>query len=206
MTVKPTHYDIEKLIKGLVLPFCHVKRDMPLPVGERRWENDAEHSWSVAFLACTLAPKLDPSLDISKICQFAVVHDLVEVYATDTSTFADHEHLATKVEREEQALKRISSETTQFPWIAETIEAYERQDTPEAKFVSAIDKYIAVTYDLIDEGKLFRERKMSLEEYNKSLESQRRKVQDHPLVAEYYEEVRTQLDAHPEFFHQPVSA
>ncbi len=41
---KPTHEDIENLLRKIILPFYHIKRDMPLPVGERRWENDAEHS------------------------------------------------------------------------------------------------------------------------------------------------------------------
>lgn len=41
---KPTHSDIDSLLRTLVLPFYHIKRDMPLPLGERRWENDAEHS------------------------------------------------------------------------------------------------------------------------------------------------------------------
>lgn len=202
---KPTHDHIEKLIRTLVLPFYHVKRDMPLPIGERRWENDAEHSWSLALVACALAPEVDPSLDIGKICQFAVAHDLVEVYADDTSTFASEEQLATKAGREEQALKQIAKEFAHFPWIVQTIEEYERKDTNEARFVYALDKYIAVAYDYIDEGKLFRERKVTLAEYNKSLGTHRAKARSHPIIAEYYEAVRSLLDTHPEFFHQEAA-
>jgi len=68
--------------------------------------------------------------------------------------------------------------------------------------VYALDKYIAVTYDYIDEGKLFRERKVTLEDYNKSLETHRAKAQSYPAVGKYYNEVRDLLDAHPGFFHQ----
>lgn len=71
-------------------------------------------------------------------------------------------------------------------------------------FVYALDKYIAVAYDHIDEGKLFRERKVTLEEYNSSLESHRTKAHSHPSIGEYYDEVRHLLDQHPEFFHQPT--
>lgn len=202
---KPTHDHIEKLIRTLVLPFYHIKRDMPLPIGERRWENDAEHSWSLALVACALAPEVDSSLDVGKVCQFAVAHDLVEVYADDTSTFASEEQLATKAEREEQALRQIAKEFAHFPWIVQTIEEYERKDTNEARFVYALDKYIAVAYDYIDEGKLFRECSVTLAEYNKSLETHRVKAQSHPIIAEYYEAVRSLLDAHPEFFHQDAS-
>jgi putative hydrolase of HD superfamily len=199
---KPSHSQIEHLLKTLVLPFYHIKRDMPLPVGERREENDAEHSWSLAMVACSIAHEVDPALDIGKICQFAVVHDLVEVYADDISVFASDEKLISKIEREEKALQRISSEFPHFPWIVQTIKSYERRDTDEAKFVYALDKYIPRVYDLIDEGRLFRERKVTIAQYNKSLELHRKKAQAHPEVAKYYEEVRSLLDAHPEYFHQ----
>jgi putative hydrolase of HD superfamily len=198
---KPTHQDIENLLRKIILPFYHVKRDMPLPIGERRWENDAEHSWSVAFLACVLAPRIDSKLDVGKIAQYAIAHDIVEVYADDTSTFADEEKLASKADREEAALKRIAEEFAHFPWIGQIVEEYERKDTDEARFVYALDKYITVAYDYIDEGKLFRERKVTLKQYTKSLEAHRKKVQSHSEVAKYYEEVRSLLDAHPEFFH-----
>ena len=175
-----------------------------MPIGERRWENDAEHSWSLAFLACALAPQIDSKLDVGKIAQYATAHDIVEVYADDTSTFAANEELASKDEREEAALRRITKEFNHFPWIAQTIQEYERRDTNEAKFVYALDKYIAVTYDYIDKGKLFKERKMSLDTYNKHLEVHRKKAHHHPEVAKYYEEVRALLDSHPEFFHVDV--
>ncbi|HTE22194.1 MAG TPA: HD domain-containing protein [Candidatus Limnocylindria bacterium] len=202
----PTHNQIEDLLRKLVLPFYHIKRDNPLPGDDRRWENDAEHSWSLALLACSLAPEVDPALDVGKICQFATAHDLVEVYADDTSTFASQEHLASKVEREEQALERITKEFAHFPWIIQTIEAYERKDTDEAKFVYALDKYIACAFDFMDEGKLFLERKVTLANYNKSLEAHRTKAHSHPIIAKYYEEVRALLDAHPEYFHQETAS
>ncbi|MGD8373628.1 MAG: HD domain-containing protein [Candidatus Woesebacteria bacterium] len=198
---KPTHADIERLIRKIILPFYHVKRDRPLPIGERRPENDAEHSWSVAFLACALAPQIDPKLDVGKIAQYATAHDLVEVYANDTSVFASAEDLASKAAREELALKQITKEFAHFPWIIRTIEEYEHKDSNEAKFVYALDKYIAVTYDYIDEGKMFRDRKVSISQYDKSLEAHRQKAQSHTEVGKYYNEVRDLLDSHPEFFH-----
>lgn len=198
---KPTHSDIENLLKHIILPFYHVKRDMPLPIGERRWENDAEHSWSVAFLACALAPQVDPTLNLGVIAQYAIAHDIVEVYANDTSVFASNDELSSKDKREQAALKRIEKEFGHFPWIVQTVEAYESKQSNEAKFVYALDKYIAIAYDYIDEGKLFRERKVSLDSYNKSLEVHRQKASSHPEVSKYYEEVRALLDAHPEYFH-----
>lgn len=198
---KPTHADIEKLIRKIVLPFYHVKRDTLLPLGERRWENDAEHSWSVTFLACVLAPMIDPSLHIGKVAQLATIHDLVEVYADDTSTFANQRKLASKARREKEALQLILNEFSHFSWLIQTLQEYETKNTNEAKFVSAIDKYITVLYDYVDEGRQLREQKITMDRYRTGLEAQRAKVQQHPEVAKYYEAIRALLDSRPEFFH-----
>jgi 5'-deoxynucleotidase YfbR-like HD superfamily hydrolase len=199
---KPAHKHIDTLIRDLILPFHHIKRGTQLPIGERRWENDAEHSWSLAMLACSLAPEVDPTLDIGKISQFAIVHDLVEVYADDTSVFASAEELLSKSKREEAALQRIEREFTHFPWIAQTITAYEHKDTPEALFVYAVDKYIAIAYDHIDEGRLLREQKITRAQYNASLQAHRAKAHSHPAVIKYYDEVRDLLDSRPDYFYQ----
>jgi 5'-deoxynucleotidase YfbR-like HD superfamily hydrolase len=198
---KPTHDQIEKLITQVVLPFYHVQRDMPLPLGERRIENDAEHSWSLAFVACALAPEVDPKLDLGRICQFAIVHDLVEVYAGDTAVHGDPAHVATKDAREAAAGKKLAREFAYLPWITQTLDAYNRKDTDEALFVYALDKYLPVFFDYLDQAKLFRERGYSLERYNKELEKHRVKAHSHPAVGKYYDEVRELLNAHPEYFH-----
>jgi putative hydrolase of HD superfamily len=202
MASKPHHADVQDLIQSLILPFYHVKRDSPLPIGERRFENDAEHSWSLALLACALAPEVNKKLDVGKICQFAIAHDLVEIFADDTSNFADPEKVASKDVREEQALRKIEIEYAHFPWIVDTIHAYERKDTEEAKFVYALDKYLPVYFDYLDHAKLFRERKLTLDAYNKILEPHREKAHAHPAVAEYYDEIRDLINQHPEYFHQ----
>lgn len=199
---KPTHDQIEKLITKVILPFYHVKRDMPLPVGERRSENDAEHSWSLAFLACALAPEIDQKLDVGLICQFAIVHDLVEVYAGETAVHGNPQYVRTKDTRETEAAKILEKEFVYLPWISETMAAYSRKDTDEAKFIYALDKYIPVFFDYLDQAQLFRERKMSLQKYNQELEQHRKKAHSHPEVGKYYDEVRAILNEHPEHFYE----
>jgi len=202
MSAGPTHDDIETLVRGMVLPFYHVQRDTLLPLSNRRWENDAEHSWSVAFLACALAPQIDATLNVGLVAQFALAHDIIEIYADDTSPFDSHEKRSSKLARESAALDRLAVEYAHFPWIVETVKAYERKDTDEARFVGAIDKYITVLFDYIDEGRQLREYKLTHEAYAKSLETQRKKVHQHPGVAVYYEQIRALLADRPDFFHQ----
>ena len=48
--------------------------------GSRR-ENDAEHSWHLAMLAMILEEYSSQKVDIERVLNITLVHDLVEVYA-----------------------------------------------------------------------------------------------------------------------------
>ncbi len=198
--MKPEIDDIKDLMENLAIPFYQVERDMDLPISPRRPENDAEHSWSLALLCCSLAPHVDKNLDLGKICQFAVVHDLVEVYAQDTSIWADEELLSSKEERESDALEQISTRFSAFPWIAETIREYESKQSPEANFVWAADKMIGLIIRYIDEGKFFQEKGITLAKFNNHLSDNKKKAHAHPGIAKYYDELRKLFDEHPEYF------
>lgn len=110
--------------------------------------SDAEHSFLLAAIGCAIAEHIDPALDAGKISQYALVHDLVEVYAGDTTIWALAERQATKVAREENALHTIRTKFGQkFPWVERTIKKYELFNEPESCFVYALDKimpYIVV--------------------------------------------------------------
>lgn len=106
----------------------------------RRPETDTDHTVMLGLVACELAP---PHLDRAKVAAFALVHDLVEVYAGDTPTLVvTPEVLAAKAEREEAARARLSAELGAGSWLAETLAAYEAQREPEARFVRLVDKVL----------------------------------------------------------------
>jgi putative hydrolase of HD superfamily len=205
MPEKPTHDEVNALVGGVFLPFYGVERDMLVrtqPEGQLRNENDAEHSWSVAMLACSLAEHIDPTLDVGVVSQFAIVHDLVEVYAADTSCFASDEDLDAKEDNEAAALAKLKTNFPNFPWLIETLEAYERQDTNEARYVRAIDKYIALVTRFMDGGEFYRNSGVTKEIFDSKLAVHREKAHKHPGVADYYEQVRAVFDQHPEHFAQ----
>jgi len=195
------HSEIERLVRDLILPFYHIKREIPLPIGERRFENDAEHSWSLAVLACSIASVVDSELDVGKVCQIATAHDMVEVFAGDTSVFSQSDLLDSKDERERQALDKIKNEFNRFPWLADTISEYKTRRSNEAKYVYALDKYITVLFDFLDEGKYIKDLKMSHADYTRHFSVHRQKAHEHPAVAAYYDKVRDLLDLHPEYFY-----
>lgn len=201
---KPTHDDATELISKVLLPFYSIERDMLVPTPEKRTrsENDAEHSWSVAMLACSLARHIDPTLDVGLVSQFAIFHDLVEIYASDTSVWASDQALNAKEQNEQAALIKLKANYKHFPWLVDTVEAYEKQDTNEALYVRAIDKYIALVVRFLDGGEFFHSQGITKAMFDKKLAIHRKKAHGHPGVAEYYEKLRAEYETHPEHFYQ----
>ncbi|HEY1835727.1 MAG TPA: HD domain-containing protein [Candidatus Saccharimonadales bacterium] len=199
---KPTIADLEKLIREIIFPFYQIERTVPLRFAPRRYENDAEHSWSLALFACALAPRVDPKLDVGKVAQFAIVHDLVEIHAGDTNNFAPEAERATKDEREREALGKLRQEFKLFPWITETIATYEKQASAEARFVKSVDKLILLLIDYFEEGQFYHEHKITLEMWRAKMQKHREKAARHPGAFAYYDEIWNLLLANPQFFHQ----
>ena len=69
--------------------------------GYKRQENDAEHSWHMALMACLLSEYANEEVDLLHVLQMILVHDLVEIDAGDTYAYDDAGN-ATKREREKR--------------------------------------------------------------------------------------------------------
>src|SRR5215510_5944555 len=99
--------EIVSLSADLLVPAATVFRTIKTQPELDRYENDAEHSFLLATLACALGAEVEPSLELGLVSQYALVHDLVEVYAGDTTIWASAERHASKAEREAKALEVI---------------------------------------------------------------------------------------------------
>jgi putative hydrolase of HD superfamily len=203
---EPTLEAIERLMAKLVFPFYQTMRDAVPPFEPRRSENDVEHSWSVALLACSLAPEIDANLDTGKIAQFAIVHDLVEVFAKDTSPWHSQQMRDTKDKREEEALERIAKDFARFPWIAQTIREYESHESNEAKFVWAVDKIIILITRHLDQGRYYIENGITKQLFDERLTAHRAKAHAHPKIGEYYDQLLELFEVHPEYFYKPSAS
>ena len=200
----PDIQHILQLISSLIVPMYYIHRDIVPPKRSPLRENDAEHSWALALLACALAPQINPKLDIGKVAQFAIVHDVVEVYSGDVSAMdSQAANSSERKIREAAALERIQSDFSYMPWIAETIKEYESFSSEEACFVYALDKFMPVAYDYLDGGEYARHCHTTREAYQYHMIPHREKAQRHPVVGRYYDEVRTLLDAQPDHFYDP---
>lgn len=173
--------DKQGLIKigKLVFAFAKVKR-VTLHEDGITAESDTDHTVMLSVCACALAEKLYPYLDIGKVAQFSIVHDIVEAYAGDTDTF--NLSKAGKIEkevREAQALQKIHVEFDEmYPWISKTIEDYEALQTDEAQFVKLLDKVMPKITHLMNQGAHLKKIGRTKEETIMHHESQIRQLGD----------------------------
>lgn len=75
--------------------------------GENRLENDSEHSFQLAMVSWYIISTEKLKYDIDKIIKYALVHDLVEIYAGDTFFYADKASKELNVQKEKVALEKI---------------------------------------------------------------------------------------------------
>lgn len=127
-------------------------------VHAQRFENDAEHSWHLALAAMILAEHADEVVDLGRVLQLVLVHDLVEIDAGDTYCY-DAEGAKDKARREELAARRIfgllpRDQELEFRALWNEFEAGE---SPEARFANALDRFQPVLFNLVNQGRSWRE-------------------------------------------------
>ena len=136
-----------------------VERKNHLADGSRR-ENTAEHSWHLGIAAMIMAPFASQPVDIATAVCMALVHDIVEIDAGDTFAYSQSaDELASKEAREIAAADRLfgllpaaASERFRALW-----DEYERGDTPEARYVMAVDRMAPMLLNTAEGGTTWRE-------------------------------------------------
>lgn len=113
-----------------------------------RHESVAEHSWRLSLMVIRYAHKLDQKIEIEKALQLALIHDLAEAKVGDIPIFncVTAASKKQKYENEHQAMLEIKAmiadkngDEIYNLWME-----YEKQETPESKFVKALDKLEAL--------------------------------------------------------------
>lgn len=108
--------------------------------GEQRFESVAEHVWHTTLLAMLFADTAPPGIDLDRVRDLLIVHDLVEVYGGDLPMW-DQTDTASMESREWAAGERLmallpQAQRQQFDplW-----KEFQRQETLESRFARAID-------------------------------------------------------------------
>lgn len=107
------------------------------------------------------------NLNRQLILEYALAHDLVEIYAGDNDTFknASQENLDNKKQREMSALKRIKKEFPNFLSLHESIERYENLFDQESKLVYVVDKILPDINIYLSNDSYYKDNKVTLEEW-----------------------------------------
>ena len=108
-----------------------------------RHENDAEHAWHLAMMAMIMNEYANEKVDLLRVIEMVLVHDLVEIDAGDTYAY-DENAKKTQHEREKKAADRIYGllPGEQGRKLYDLWEEFEAQETPEAKFARTMDKIL----------------------------------------------------------------
>ncbi len=119
-----------------------------------RAENDSEHSWHLALMAMLLSEYANEKVDILRVIQMVLIHDMVEIDAGDTYAY-DPEANKTKRERELKAADRIFNilPEEQAKWMRTLWDEYEAAETMEAKFALSLDILHPIMMNDLGEGK-----------------------------------------------------
>lgn len=135
-----------------------VERRNWLSDGSRR-ENTAEHSWHLGIATMVFAGMSSEPVDIARSVCMALVHDIVEIDAGDTFAYDTSEVADTKRAREEAAADRLFGllPDTLRDWFRELWEEYERGETPEARYVMAVDRVAPMLLNVAEGGSAWRE-------------------------------------------------
>ena len=125
-----------------------ILRRTPLTDNSRP-ENSAEHSWHLALAALTLSEYAPPGLNLPRVLELVVVHDLVEIDAGDTFAY-DEKGYEDKEARERAAADRLFGllPPDQAVRLRERWEEFEAHTTIEAKFANALDRVQALLQNL----------------------------------------------------------
>jgi putative hydrolase of HD superfamily len=185
--------DLDRVLEfdKLLQAFARVERVAHI-TGRKARESDAEHSYAMAMMAWYITDVFALPLNKDRVIQYALVHDLVEVYAGDTYIF-DAEAKKTKVAREAAALEKIKEDFREFPSLAQTIEVYEKQNDSESQFVKSLDKVLPMLTNYRQGGSLWREMNAS---FSEAVAYKRDKVPEGTELRALLEEIIARIEPH----------
>ena len=188
-------------LQSLLVQFLEIERLVFVPDGkyQDRFENDIEHSFNLAMLAWYLSQGY-PNLDKNKIIQFALIHDLVEVYAGDvmaigrTKEEENHKKLA-----EKNAFAKLKKNWPDFQDMTNAIDSYEKQDSPVSIFVKSLDKLAPLLLQILSKGKTWKFHNMSRQDI---IIHKDEKTKNSPEIHAIWKELKKELFKHDEYFNK----
>ena len=122
-------------------------------ISKSRRENDAEHSWHIAVMAMLFSEYAPVPVDIGRVVQMCVVHDLVEIEAGDTFAY-DVSGNAGKAEREKEAADKLFSKLPedQGCFIRALWEEFDAMETADSRYAACMDRLQPFLHNTLTDG------------------------------------------------------
>lgn len=142
-----------------------------------RFENSAEHSWHISLMAHVLVEYSDQPVDIQRVIQMLLIHDVVEIDAGDTFAFAAQDDLDGQEDKELEAANRLFGllPDDQFRAMRDLWLEFEAAETADARFAKAMDRILPLLQNMANNGgswarhKITRTQVLKRNEYLKGL-------------------------------------
>lgn len=121
---------------------------------KNRNENSAEHSWHISMMANTLHKYAEEPVNISRVINMLLIHDIVEIDAGDTFAFAAQRELDGQEDKEIKAANRIFGllPEKQFLSMKQLWLEFEEAKTADARFAKAMDRVLPLLQNMENEG------------------------------------------------------
>ena len=141
---------------------CSIARLNRLLDGTRA-ESSAEHSWHLALTALVLAPRVAPDVDLARVVEMIVLHDLVEVEAGDVPIYDEQARLDVVV-AEQAALARLFARlpAEEGERLLRLWHEAEEVRSDEARFAKALDRLQPLLLHRDGDGRVWVERDVTL--------------------------------------------
>jgi len=123
------------------------------PDGNRN-ENSAEHSWHISMMANILQEYAEDDVNLLRVNNMLLIHDIVEIDAGDTFAFADKTELDGQLDKELRAADRIFGilPEKQFNYFKTLWLEFEDAETADAKYAKAMDRMLPLLQNMQNDG------------------------------------------------------
>ncbi len=132
-------------------------------IGTDRYENSAEHSWQVCMLAQLLIDESPYDVDIVRVIEILLVHDIPEIYVGDQIVYQQKDTKFINKEREAAHKAFGLLPELQAIWCLSRWQEYEDRETNEAIFAYAVDRLMPVLLNIYNSGQSWKENKVTKE-------------------------------------------
>ena len=131
-----------------------VYRQTMVKSDQNRNENSAEHSWHISMMAQTLHGYAEEPVNISRVANMLLIHDIVEIDAGDTFAFAEQQELDGQEDKELKAANRIFGllPEEQFHSMKNLWLEFEEAKTSDARFAKAMDRVLPLLQNMENKG------------------------------------------------------